>query len=79
MSRWCALLARVIESRARVTLRPCPILGERSAIDLYLSVMTRWRPRRPWFAATCPRVHAAATAIDREPRLAALWAEHFGA
>ncbi|MCE9574391.1 MAG: glutathione S-transferase family protein [Deltaproteobacteria bacterium] len=55
-------------------------LGEtRSAIDLYLSVMTRWRPRRPWFAATCPRVHAAAIAIDREPRLAALWAGHFGA
>jgi GST-like protein len=36
-------------------------LGERlSAIDLYLAVMTRWRPGPDWFAARCPRLAARA-------------------
>ena len=36
-----------------------------SALDLYLAVMTRWRPRRPWFALHCPKVHAVALEADR--------------
>lgn len=48
-------------------------LGERfSAIDLYLAVMTRWRPKRPWFAANAPLLHAAALAAEADPRLAAV-------
>ncbi|MBI3156785.1 MAG: glutathione S-transferase family protein [Burkholderiales bacterium] len=36
-------------------------LGERlSALDLYLAVMTQWRPKRPWFAAHAPKLLAAA-------------------
>jgi GST-like protein len=36
-------------------------LGERlSAIDLYLAVMTQWRPKRPWFTAHAPKLLAAA-------------------
>jgi GST-like protein len=35
-------------------------LGQRlSALDIYFAVMTRWRPRRDWFAAHAPRVLAA--------------------
>jgi GST-like protein len=46
-------------------------LGERrSALDLYVAVMTRWRPRRGWFAEHCPKLAAIAAAIDREPKLA---------
>jgi GST-like protein len=42
-------------------------LGERrSALDIYLTVMTRWRPRQEWFAANTPRIVAIAQ------RLAAL-------
>ncbi len=53
-------------------------LGERqSAIDLYLGVMTRWRLRRAWFDAQCPKLAAIAHAIDRDPRLAAVWAANF--
>ncbi len=51
---------------------------ELSALDLYLAVMTRWRPRRPWFAEHCPRVHAVAARADGEPRLAGVWARNFG-
>jgi GST-like protein len=48
-----------------------------SALDLYLAVMTRWRPRRPWFALHCPKVHAVALEADREPRLREVWARNF--
>ena len=53
-------------------------LGERfSALDLYVGVMTRWRPRRGWFAQACPRLHAIASRVDAEPRLAAVWQRNF--
>jgi len=53
-------------------------LGEMpSALDLYVSVMTRWRPRREWFAQNCPRLYKIATAVDDDPRLAAVWATNF--
>jgi GST-like protein len=52
---------------------PC-FLGDRfSALDIYVCVMTRWRPRRAWFAAECRKLHAVATRADAEPRLAAVW------
>lgn len=49
-------------------------LGTRfSAIDLYVCVMTRWRPREAWFSRYCPRLHAVAAALRADPRLAAVW------
>lgn len=49
-------------------------LGERfSALDIYIAGMTHWRPRRPWFAAHCPRLAAIAGAADALPRLASCW------
>jgi len=47
-----------------------------SAIDIYLAVMTRWRPKRPWFEAHAPRLHAAALAAEADPRLAATFARN---
>jgi len=47
-----------------------------SALDLYVGVMTRWRPNRPWFAEHAPRLHAIAVALDDDPRLRELWAEN---
>jgi len=50
-------------------------LGARfSVLDVYVSVMTRWRPGRAWFAEACPKLTAIATALDDDPRLRALWA-----
>jgi GST-like protein len=53
-------------------------LGERrSVLDVYIAVMTHWRPARAWFAETCPRLHAIATAVDRDPRLVDVWRVNF--
>jgi GST-like protein len=49
------------------------------AIDLYLCVMTHWRPNRPWFEAECPKLFAIAKRMDADPRFAALWKENFSA
>jgi GST-like protein len=54
-------------------------LGERfSALDIYVAAMTRWRPRRAWFASACPRLHAIGLLVDAEPRLAPVWQRNFG-
>ena len=53
-------------------------LGSRfSALDLYIAVMTHWRPRRPWFAANAPRLFAIATRADALDRLADVWSRNF--
>jgi GST-like protein len=53
-------------------------LGARfSALDIYVSVMTRWTPRRPWFAANLPKVSALALRTDAVPELAAVWRRNF--
>lgn len=53
-------------------------LGERlSAIDLFLAVMTHWRPRRAWFAQQAPKLHAAALAAETLPAVAPVLARHF--
>lgn len=48
-----------------------------SLLDVYISAMTRWRPRRAWFAEHAPKLHAIAEQVDRDPRLAAVWALNF--
>jgi GST-like protein len=60
-----------------VAQQPWFLGDQQSVLDVYISIMTRWRPRRAWFAETCPRLTAIATALDRDPRLAAVWAANF--
>lgn len=53
-------------------------LGERlSAIDVYLAVMTHWRPRGAWFAEHAPRLTMAARAAQALPALTPVLARHF--
>jgi len=53
-------------------------LGERfSALDIYIALMTRWEPRRPWFATHCPRLTGIAERAEAEPRLIAVWRRNF--
>jgi GST-like protein len=53
-------------------------LGERfSALDIYVAVMTRWRPRRQWFAQNTPRLYSIATRADAIPQLRAVWSRNF--
>ena len=49
-------------------------LGERfSALDIYMCVMTRWRPKREWFATNTPNLAAIAARTEQVPQLVAWW------
>ena len=49
-------------------------LGARfSALDIYLSVMTRWRPKRGWFEIETPHLFSIARRADQRPELTAVW------
>ncbi len=53
-------------------------LGERrTALDLYLAVMTNWRPGRKWFAANTPKLEAIAKATAAIPEVAAVLERNF--
>jgi GST-like protein len=53
-------------------------LGERfSAIDIYLDVMTRWRPRRGWFEAETPKLFAIVRKTDQRPELKETWRRNY--
>jgi GST-like protein len=61
-----------------VTARIPWFLGERfSALDIYIAVMTRWRPGRKWFAESAPRLYSIATRADVIPQLQAVWSRNF--
>lgn len=47
------------------------VLGEvPSALDLYVTIVSHWRPRRAWLAEHCPKLHAVALRAERLPALA---------
>jgi GST-like protein len=53
-------------------------LGERfSALDIYVSGISRWRPGRDWFAANAQRLFAIATRTESLPRLEPIWRRNF--
>ncbi len=53
-------------------------LGARfTALDLYIAVMTKWRPGRPWFAEHAPRLGAIAAAAEAAPAIAEVWRRNF--
>jgi GST-like protein len=49
-----------------------------TALDLYLAVMTRWRPARKWFAAHAPKVLAIAQRTSATPGVADVVKRNFG-
>lgn len=54
-------------------------LGERrSALDLYLAAMTRWRPGILWFAKNTPKLVAIAKRASEVPEVAPVVARNFG-
>ncbi|HEX8125496.1 MAG TPA: glutathione S-transferase family protein [Allosphingosinicella sp.] len=56
------------------------VLGERpSALDLYVTVISHWRPRRPWLAEHCPKLHALALRAERLPALEPVMKRNFPA
>lgn len=53
-------------------------LGERfSALDIYINVMTRWRPKRGWFEGETPKLFAIARKGDGVPELTEVWKRNY--
>ena len=48
-----------------------------SALDVYVAVMTHWRPGRAWFAEQCPRLRAIAARADGHPLLSGVLQRNF--
>lgn len=46
-------------------------------LDLYVAVVSRFRPRRQRFYAVAPRLGEVVRRVDADPRLAALWADRY--
>ena len=49
-----------------------------TALDLYVAVMTRWRPGRKWFTANTPRLLAIAQKASATPGVADVIKRNFG-
>jgi GST-like protein len=67
-------LWRIVEAAAAA---PWYLGGRFSALDIYVCAMTRWRPKRLWFAEHCPKLAAIAAATDDLPKLAPVWGRNF--
>ncbi|MBU4434061.1 MAG: glutathione S-transferase family protein [Alphaproteobacteria bacterium] len=54
------------------------LLGDQmSVLDLYVTVISRWGPRRVRFYEVAPKMAAVVRRVDADPRLTAFWAERF--
>ncbi|MFC7378038.1 glutathione S-transferase family protein [Brevundimonas sp. GCM10030266] len=54
------------------------LLGdEMTVLDLYVAVLSRWRPGRARFAEAAPGLAAVVKRVDALPELQAFWAERF--
>jgi len=54
------------------------LLGEElTVLDLYVTVVSRWGPRRRRFYEVAPRMSEVVRRVDADPRLSAFWAARF--
>ncbi|PZR31022.1 glutathione S-transferase family protein [Caulobacter segnis] len=54
------------------------LLGEElTVLDLYVTVLSRWGPRRVRFYEAAPKMSEVVKRVDADPRLEAFWAERF--
>lgn len=76
------VLDRIAECWGKMDAQISPgrhILGdELSVLDVYVAVVSRFRPRRRRFYAAAPGMAEAVRRVDEDPRLANLWAERMG-
>ncbi len=68
-------LWRMVEEAARA--EPWFLGQQFTALDVFVAAMTRWTPRRDWFAENCPKLTSIARAADERPGLEAVWARNF--
>jgi GST-like protein len=48
-----------------------------SVLDLYVTVVSRWGPKRQRFYEEAPKMAEVVRRVDQDPRLAAFWVERF--
>lgn len=58
---------------------PAPyVLGDRmSVVDVYLAMLSRWRPGRAWLDQHCPATMAAVRLTEAHPVVARVWSRNF--
>ena len=61
-------------------LTPAPyLLGEAmTALDIYVAMVSRWRPGRAWFNENCPKLSRAVALTEQHPVVAKVWETNFG-
>ena len=61
-------------------LAPAPYaLGSTmTALDVYIAMVSRWRPGRAWFNEHCPKLASAVTLTEQHPVVAKVWEKNFG-
>lgn len=61
-------------------LSPAPyMLGEAiTALDIYIAMVSRWRPGRAWFNENCPKLAKAVALTEQHPVVAKVWEKNFG-
>lgn len=76
------VLERIAECWGKMGAQISPgdyLLGdELSMLDLYVNVVSRFRPRRSRFNEAAPSMAASVRRVDEDPRLADLWRERLG-
>ena len=60
-----------------LTPRPYLLGATMTALDLYVAMVTRWRPGRAWFESNCPKLMAAVRSTEQNPVVAKVWARNF--
>lgn len=50
--------------------------GEMTALDIFIAVMSCWRPRRQWFSRECPKLFAIARRVERLESLQKMWRDN---
>lgn len=66
-------------SQMEAEVAPAPFIlgGQPTVLDLYVTVVSRFRPGRGRLRRVAPRLNAVAERLDAEPRLADLWARRY--
>ncbi|QUD86714.1 glutathione S-transferase family protein [Phenylobacterium montanum] len=72
---------RIAECWAKMDAQVSPgryILSDQlEVLDLYVTVLSRWGPRRKRFYEVAPKMSEVVRRVDKDPRLKALWVERF--
>jgi GST-like protein len=67
---------RIMDEQLRPS-GPYLLGGEMSVLDLYVTVVSRWGPRRKRFYEVAPRMADIVRRVDADPRLSDLWSRRF--